>query len=228
MAVDIESLSLGRGGLTVVDGTATGWIPAGTERSACLLVGHDGAVITSVPLEAVASGKPRPEGETAFSVTGDALARLIQAVGARLPHRYDLALVLDQAVVAQTPIDFVAPALAGQGDTPEEEDPPPQSVGAEPVGPLSLARAETATLVRELVVASDPGLVRDTLHALYKGGERETLWRLWDELNSGSGRENLDAYLAFYFAQAMLQQNMAGPAYEALAGLVHHLSGLQP
>lgn len=232
MSAAIESLLLGRGGLTVAEGGIEGWVPAGDEASARLLIGRDGVTLARLPLAPWVSETPSVPGEAvSFALTRDGLATIIQAAGAELPRRYDVALVVGPSVVAQIGLDLAVPTGAGQEGKVPETTRASHRAGAEPVGPLSLARAETATLVRELVVTSNPALVRDTLQALYKGKEREKLWQLWDELKPGCGRSDLDAYLAFYFARAMLQQNMAGLAYEALEGLARRpglIKGLTP
>lgn len=221
MSVAIEALLLGHGGLTVTEEGVAGWVPAGDEASAGLLIGDDGVTLARIPLAPWASTEPHVPGEAApFALTNDALATIVQAAGAAIPRRYDVALVVGPSLIAQLSLHLTAPTKAWQEGRPLESTRIAPAVGPEPMGPLFLARAETATLVHELVVASHPGLVRETLQALYKGKERERLWQLWDALGPGCGRPDLDAYLAFYFARAMLQQNMAGLAFEALAGLV--------
>ncbi|MBM6583909.1 glycosyltransferase family 2 protein [Microvirga sp. BT689] len=232
MSVAIESVLPGRGGLTVAKEGVEGWVPAGDEASACLLIGQDGGALARLPLAPwVSTASVASDEAASFALTRDALATLVQAAGAVLPCRYDVALVVGPSLRAQVRLDLAAPAGAGHEGKAPEMTRASHPQGAEPVGPLSLARADVATLVRELVVASSSGLVRDTLQALYKGKEREKLWQLWDELKPGCGRSDLDAYLAFYFARAMLQQNMAGLAYEALEGLARRpglIKGLMP
>jgi hypothetical protein len=221
MSVAIESLLLGHGGLAVAEEGVMGWVPAGEEASARLLIGYNGTTLVRPPLAPWTSTEPGASGEAVpFAMTIDTLATIVQSAGGQIPHRYDVALAVGPALLAQVCLYLTAPAEAGQVGRPRKASMISPAVGPEPVGPLSLARAETTALVRELVVASHPGLVRETLQALYKGKERERLWQLWDALGPGCGRPDLDANLAFYFARAMLQQNMAGLAYEALAGLV--------